>query len=364
MLTKYDEFLCHQIVSTFDHPETSSREWTERIWFDIGEKTGKFQLSAGFGKYVNKNIIDAFGMVSVDSKTQYVVRASRELRPQPDEVNVGPFSCEVIEPLKKLRCILGENEYGLSYDIKFEATMPPSEEPRQFFRVKGREVENIQRFVQVGRASGWLRVEGQTHNIDGKKWLAMRDRSWGIRPWGGPPETGVEPPEMPVGFLFSWIVVQFPEWGVTYHLRENWDGTTLVFGGEVFYPYKSGKEALKLTSVEHDFQLRDDLRQVTGGRIVLHAVDGSKMDLALRPISICQLGASGYVEYKGFAQGRWMGPSYIDGFKLDITDPKVVSEVSWPATCGDLNCEFRCGNEVGYGVTEFMILGKYPKYGV
>jgi len=360
MLTRYDELLCHQIVSTFDHVHTSAREWTERIWFSVYEKSGKFQLLAGFGKYVNRNIIDAFGTVSVDSKTQYVVRASRELRPQSDDVHVGSFSYEVIEPLKKVRCVLGENEHGLSYDIEFEATMPPCEEPIQFSRVEGRAAENIQRFVQVGKAKGWIRIEGETHRVDGENWLAMRDRSWGVRRGGGPPETGVEPPEVPVGFLYNWILVQFPEWGVTYHTRENWDGTPLVFGGEVFYPHKSGKESLKLTSVEHDFRLRDDLRQITGGRIVLNAVDGSKRELSLRPVSICYMKPGGYGEYRGFAQGLWMGPSYIDGFKLDITDPKVVSEVAF---IGDLNCEFRCGDEVGYGVTELLLLGKYPKYG-
>jgi hypothetical protein len=30
MLSKYDEFLCHQIVSTFDHVDTSALQRTER----------------------------------------------------------------------------------------------------------------------------------------------------------------------------------------------------------------------------------------------------------------------------------------------------------------------------------------------
>ncbi|MBL7119748.1 MAG: hypothetical protein ISS53_03585 [Dehalococcoidia bacterium] len=51
MLTKYDEFPCHQTVSTFDHVETSAREWTERIWFCVHDKSEKSHLLAGFGKY-------------------------------------------------------------------------------------------------------------------------------------------------------------------------------------------------------------------------------------------------------------------------------------------------------------------------
>jgi len=360
MLTKYDEFLCHQIVSTFDHVETSAREWTERIWLNIHDTSGKFHLLAGFGKYPNRNVMDAFGTIAVEGKTQYAVRASQELHPQTDEVKVGPFSYEVIEPLKKVRCALGENEHGLSYDLEFEATMPAVEEPPQYARVKGREAENIRRFVQVGKPSGWINTEGKTHQVDKQSWLAMRDRSWGVRRGGGATETGVEPPEVPIGFLYNWILVQFPQWGATYHLRETWDGTPITFGGEVFYPYKSRKEPLKLASIEHDFQLRPDIRQITSGRVVLNAVDGSKIELSLRPISICYVKPGGYGEYRGFVHGLWMGPSFIDGFKLDITDPKVVSEVAF---IGDLNCEFRCGDEVGYGVTELLILGRYPKYG-
>jgi hypothetical protein len=26
-------------------------------------------------------------------------------------------------------------------------------------------------------------------------------------------------------------------------------------------------------------------------------------------------------------------------------------------------CEFRCGSEVGYGIIEMVVIGKYPKYG-
>ena len=101
MLTKYDEFLCHQISSTFDHPGTSAREWTERIWFMAHDIKGDVILVVGFGYYPNRNIIDGFMCLAIERKTQHVVRASRELRPRIDEVDVGPFSWHVIEPMKE-----------------------------------------------------------------------------------------------------------------------------------------------------------------------------------------------------------------------------------------------------------------------
>ena len=115
MLTKYDEFLCHQTVSPFDSIETSAREWTERVWFVVYDTSGESLLIAGLGMYANRNIVDAFACLNIKGKTQYNVRASRELRPAIDEVKVGPFSYEIVEPLKKVRFTLGENDYSLSF---------------------------------------------------------------------------------------------------------------------------------------------------------------------------------------------------------------------------------------------------------
>jgi len=360
MLTKYDEFLCHQIVSTFDHVETSAREWTERVWFSAHDTSGKFHLVAGFGYYPNRNIIDAFSCFAIEGKTQHNVRASRELRPQIDQVKVGPFSYEVVEGLKKVRCALGENEHGLSYQIDFEGTMPAHEEEPQFARVRGRVEENVKRYVQVGRPSGWIKAEGQTYRIDKDKWLAERDHSWGIRRGGGVPETGVQPGEIPTGYLFSFGIMQFDKWGATYHLRETWEGKPLHFSSGVFYPYGSQKEELKLVSMEHDFQFRPDIRQIKSGRMIFNAADGSKIEVSMRPLSVCYLKAGGYFGYQGFVHGLWMGPYFIDGVKLDLTDPNVVREVSF---LDDVMCQMRCGNDVGYGIVELVVIGKYPKYG-
>ena len=360
MLTKYDEMMCHQIVSAFDRVETSAREWTERVWFSAHDTSGKFHLVSGFGYYPNRNIMDVFACFAIEGKTQYAVRASRELRPQIDDVRVGPFSYQVVEALNKVRCALDENEHGLSYEIEFEGTMPPKEEEPQFALSRGRVMENIARYVQVGRPSGWIKAEGKTYQIDKDNWLAERDHSWGIRRGGGVPETGVQPGEIPTGYLFSFGIMQFEKWGVSYHLRETWDEKTLHFCGGVFYPYGSQKEELKLASMEHDFQFRPDIRQMKSGQLVFNAVDGAKIEVSMRPLSVCYLKAGGYFGYKDFTHGLWMDPYFIDSVKVDLTDPDAVKGVSF---LDDVMCEMRCGNEVGYGVIELVLVGKYPKYG-
>ena len=361
MLTKYDEFLCHQIVSTFDHIETSDRMWTERTWFSAHDTSGKLHLVTSIGYYPNRNVMDAYGSVAVDGKTQYTVRASRELHPDID-TKVGPFSYQVIEPLRRLRAALAENEHGLSFDVEFEATMPPHEQEQapQFIRSRGRVIQNVNRYFQVGKPSGWIKVEGQTYQIDKNSWLAERDHSWGIRRTGAESETGVQPGEIPPGFCFQFSLMQFPEWGVFFEQPEDWEGKPFHSSGAVFYPYGSGKEELKLVNIEHDYQFRPDIRQLTSGRLVLTAIDGSKIELSVHPLSVVYMMPGGYFGYKGFTHGLWMGPYYIDGLKLDLTDPNVEREISF---FDDRMCEMRCGDDVGYGIIELVVTGKYPRYG-
>jgi len=372
MITRYDEMFCHQTVSTFDRPGTSAREWTERAWMLAHDIAGTAHLAAGFGYYPNRNIMDAFVCFTIEDKVEYVVRASRELRPDIDVLKVGPFSYEVIEPLKRVRYTLGENEYGLSYDIEVEGVSPLHEEnPTQFHIRQGRLKEHINRMVQSGRPTGWVKAEGKTYEIDRRAWVAERDRSWGIRIGGADAlESGVQPPPVSEGLLFNFMLMQFEEWGASFHIREIWDEQlgaprTWHFGGGLFYPYGSGKDAVELVSVEHDYRFNDDRpeqqRRFAGGRVIINAIDGTRKEVSVRPISICYQGPGGYGGYyQGFIHGLWMGPYWLDGHKLDLTDPATMQEI-W-GYC-DYGSEFRCGDEVGYGTTELMVVGKYPKYG-
>lgn len=360
MLTKYDEFVCHQIVATFDSVETSAREWTERLWFCAHDITGRLILVAGFGFYPNRNIIDAFACLAVEGKMQHNVRASRELRPRIDEVDVGPFSYQVVEPLRRVRWILADNEHNLSYDIQFEATMPSHEEEPQIGRFRGRVEENVKRYFQVGKPGGWIKLEGQTYQIDKVNWRAERDHSWGIRRGGGVPETGLQPAEIPEGYLYNMMIAQFDQWGATYHTRETWNGKSLYFSGGLFYPIESGKPELALTRAEHNFKFKSDLRQINGGSAVLWVEDGSTIDISVRPLGVCYVKAGGYFGYKGFTHGLWLGSYFNDSIKTDLRDPNAVREVSF---LDDVVCEMRCGKETGYGIVEMVVVGKYPRYG-
>ena len=372
MITGYDEMFCHQVVSTFDQPGTSAREWTERAWMQVHDIAGTAHLATGFGYYPNRNVMDSFVAFAIQGETEYVVRASRELRPEIDAFQVGPFSYEVVKPLKAVRYQLRENEHSLSYDITVEGYSPLVEEdPAQFQVSRGRVREHIKRMVQAVRPTGWIKAEGKTLKLDKDGWVGERDRSWGIRLAGADfIETGVQTPELPAGMLFNFALMQFEKWGATYHIREVWDDQRGFvdrwhFGGGLFYPFGSNKEPLKLVQVEHSYKFRDDIpeqaRRFAGGSVSFTAIDGTKKEVSIRPVTICYQAPAGYGGfYKEFIHGKWMGEKWMDGHRFDLNNPETMREI-W-GYC-DYGSEFRCGNEVGHGTVELMVVGKYPRYG-
>lgn len=372
MITRYDEMFCHQVVSTFDQPGTSAREWTERAWMQVHDIGGTAHLAASFGYYPNRNVMDAFVAFAIQGQSEHVVRASRELRPEIDVFRVGPFSYDVVEPLRAVRYRLDDNQYGLSYDITLQGVSPLVEEdPAQYQVSRGRVKEHIKRMVQSVRPTGWIKCEGQTYPLGQDGWVGERDRSWGIRLAGADfIETGVQAPELPAGMLFNFALMQFESWGATYHLREIWDDqggfvNRWHFGGAVFYPFSANREPLKIVSLDHSYRFRDDLpeqaRRFAGGGVSFTTIDGTRREVSIRPVTICYQAPVGYGGfYQGFIHGKWMGEKWMDGHRFDLNNPETMKEI-W-GYC-DYGSEFTCGGEVGHGTVELMVVGKYPRYG-
>ncbi len=363
MLTKQDEMLCHQIPLTFDHVCDSGVQWTERLWCNFYETSGKVHCTTGFGKYQNRNMIDAFTLLTTNEDSiQRNIRASRELRPQIEDIKVGPFSYDVVDGLKKVCWALDENDHGISFEVEFDSEMTPHEEVPQVFYSRGRTIENICRYAQAGRASGWVKFDGKKQDIKPDNWLAHRDHSWGVRRTGHGGEPGLPPGEPFYGLFFNWNFIQFKDWYITCHVREDHNGNVWYFSGGIGYCDGDSRKELKLVSAEHDYEFVPGTNRLKLGKIVYTDEDGSKTELSgVRPITHVYFRPGGYFPYKNFSHGLYMGPDWIDGEKIDTSDSKTAAELYTPAD--EDMCECRCGNEVGYGIVYIGILGQHPKYG-
>lgn len=126
--------------------------------------------------YPNLGVTDCFAVVR-HGDDHIVVRGSKALGANRNELQVGPFAVEVVEGLQKLRVKLEPGHGDLSFDLVFDADGPAALEPRHFQRQLERVTFDTMRFVQTGRWTGSLTVDGTEFDVDPETWRGNRDRS-------------------------------------------------------------------------------------------------------------------------------------------------------------------------------------------
>ena len=277
MLTAQDDFIGHQLPTTFDHVGTSDPAWMERMWY-TGHPVpaGDIIFDIGLGYYPNKNVMDAFAGVTIDN-VQHNIRMSRRLRPDPLLTRVGPLQIHVLEGLRRHRIVLAENDSGMSFDIEFHATLNPHEEEPHFRRRHGRVAEQIARAQQVGRYSGWIKAGGKRYELKPETWWGQRDRSWGIRA-----ELHTDETKPPLSYfpplLFSWSTIQFADHGLQWYFNERAPGDFIYITGEEVLPLgQQADRRRRITDVAHEITWADDpLGQTHGPRRIRDDVRGRR----------------------------------------------------------------------------------------
>src|SRR4051794_31195467 len=147
-----DEALTHQIADTFARVSQTDRAWTEKVWAMAAARDGSVSVAFGLGKYVNRNVMDAFAGISRGTE-QWTVRASRRLAPTPEDSVVGPITYEVVEPLKRTRIALAPSDGSpISFDVVIASEVPPAVEDREVHvsRSRYRIDADVVRFHQSG----------------------------------------------------------------------------------------------------------------------------------------------------------------------------------------------------------------------
>ncbi len=362
MLTPWDEQMCHQLPTTMDHVYTSDPAWTERVYISLYDVATKSTiLGCGIGQYPNKNVQDGFVTVWHEGK-QYNLRVSRTLRPNPHEIKIGPLSIELLEGLRRFRMVLAGNPSGISFDIEWAATMNPHEETHDFRRSNGRVVQDIARFDQVGRATGALSIPGHTFALTPETWFCHRDRSWGTRrplrtEAGNAQSTRFAP------FLFSWSAAQFADYALHWRFVERSAGRYSYFTGELVRPFGQPTDPgwqLERTEQEFRWDGSGPVQTLLGGEITLSFFNGERREVSfVTHPPRWRLKGGGYGGYRGWQHGDPKGAFYQEHEVWDLSDPAVLREAS---TLSDHLIEWRCGDDVGYGIMEYGVGSGYYKY--
>ncbi len=364
MLTPLDDYLVHQTPETIDHVATSDRNFYDRYYFNAHTLDGSAFLVLGMGIYPNIGVIDAFATMVVDNKTQYVLRASRELGSDRMNTAVGPIGVEVIEGLRKFRIYAEPNEHGLSFDLTFEGTTFPYEEPHFFRRAGNRVMMDYTRLTQTGRWTGTITAAGRTFDVTPDNWWGARDHSWGIRPVGGGEQPSAPPPGAPAaGFFWVWTPVQFDSASMMYTCSEDPDGTRWHAAAEVLYPYAQERAPEQLAVTGHEIKMLPGTRTFERGTLLMARRDGTPVRMTLEPMSTLYMAGAGYAYMGGWRHGQYHGPLAVEGETWDLTDASVTQKLMGQTeTVCDYTVE---GLDIGtgHGILEFLLLGAYEPYG-
>ncbi len=371
-----DERFNHQIVDTFATVSQTDHSWTERVCGMAGARDGSLQLAFGFGKYINRNVVDAYAGISRGVE-QWTVRGSRVLASDPENISVGPIHYDIQEPLKAVHIWLEPNDVQpIAFDIHFEGTVPPFVEEREDRRdLHGfrRNADQI-RYHQTGIAKGWAEVDGQHTEILPDSWVSTRDHSWGIRQDVGAPITDLEPADpmdLVPNVLAIWNPVFFERKDGScyalhhYHLQVSGPGFKHErFQGGFEYPDGSRET---ISSLQPEICFNPSNKRFLGGKFVFTMSEGSARALEVEPISDTgfHLGTGLYHGgLDGHYHGSWRGQRHLDGeYFENCADPDIVERIHQFRDCM-IRVMDPVEGGVGLGNCQNYVKGTWPDLGL
>ena len=343
MLLAEDDYPLHQTALPLAHVMDGHPNAYDRFWFNGYDE--EFYFAFALGLYPNRGVIDAaFSVVQGDR--QYSVFASDALVGR--ATRVGPMRLEIIEPMRVNRVIVDAPDQGLRCDLTYTRRTVMSEEPRQTMHDGARLFMDVTRATQLGTWSGWIETPNGRHRLpEGLR--GTKDRSWGVRPIGEP-LPGVESQRAPQ-IAFFWAPLHLGDGGMHFMTFDDAHGHPL-----------SRSAALMPTdgsAVTIHGGLAIKMRR--GTRWMDHAVlTMGERAITLTPLLRFQMRGAGY-GHPQYAHGRWHGGAIVNDEQLNLEtiDPLEYANIHVQhvvrATCGD---------EVGLGVLEQLVLGPYEPAGL
>lgn len=369
-LTDADELMIHQHVGTFAEVATTDPAWTERVFGSAGDTSGELHVGFGMGRYLNRNVFDGFGMVTI-GKTQYTVRGSRRLYPDPTVTAVGPLRYEVVEPLSAVRCILEPNDVQpIAFDLTLYGHTQPLTERNTVVRGY-RTTDDVTRFIQTGSAEGRIEVAGEVYELSRSSSFQVRDHSWGIRPHVGPPPADAKQHE--IGAETNFRMVWAPgllhgadgEYAVhlSHWISEGPNGTVVEDNTRIVRQEGTQVAAVN-TVMQHRFDPSSErLLEVT---FDCEMADGTERRFVVEPIGVAAacLGPGLYHGWKGHYHGEDRGRLVVDGECIDdIEEPDLQPELhQLRQTLARVTDEVT--GESGWCGLQSEAVGRFPELGL
>ena len=365
MLTKFDDYPIHQIAEPLAHTASSDRNVYDRYWFNGYDRDAEFYFAVGMGLYPNRGVLDC-GFSIVRDGEQHSFHGSRRAPGEPSDTTVGPFSIEIVEPMRSARVWLGPNETGIECDLLFTARTACVEEGRQKMHAGTRVIFDVTRFAQFGRWQGEIKYDGKTVRVDAERVLGTKDRSWGIRPVGEP-ETGGAPMTRIPQFFFLWAPIHWDDHCTHFGVFEDGSGSAWHQDGAIVPAYKDpalipGVEdpgIEKMTSVSESIVYAAGTRRAQSAELSLVSSSGSVRKIELEPLLCFRMKGIGY-SHPEWGHGRWKGELAIAGESWTTAE---LNELAFDNLHIQQVMRARSEGREGIGVLEQFAVGPHAPSG-
>lgn len=363
MLNLLDDFPIHQTPEPIAHPATSDRNVYDRTWFNGYTPDGSAYFGIGMAVYPHRGILDcAFSIVERGGR-QHCFYGSRRAPNERTEMQVGPFRLEILEPMRRARVTLDDNESGVACELEFSARTAPIQEGRQVLWQGSRRAMDATRFAQFGRWQGSIRHPDGDVTVD--SFVGTKDRSWGVRGIGEP-ETGGAP-KQPRGICFVWAPLVWGDHVSHAIFFDGPQGEWLHREGLTAPLYDStdslpGEESgiVHMASAAHRIRYYRGTRLASAAEIDLLDLQGGRRTIHLEPLLTFQMKGLGYL-HPEWGQGFWKGELATGGesFRSRDLDPLRPEHVHVQQVVRATD-----GERTGTGVLEQIVLGPHTPSGL
>jgi hypothetical protein len=359
VLNRLDDYPIHQTPEPIAHPASSDRNVYDRTWFNGYTPDGSAYFGIGIAIYPYRKVLDcAFSVVQRDGR-QHCFYGSCLAPLERTDMRVGPFTLEIVEPLRRARVVLDDNDTGIACDLTFSARTSPIQEARQVLWDGLRKTMDATRFAQFGRWDGT--ISHPDGSVAVNDWLGTKDRSWGIRGVGEPETTGA--PGAPRSFFFLWAP-SFWDDHVTHALFFDGARGEPLVREAIVAPLFDTEQAVPAALVDTDERMAGTAHRITyhpGTRLAARAeidlldLDGGLRTIHYEPMLRFQMKGLGY-GHPTWRQGMWQGElktgsESFDPAELDLLRPENIHVQQI--------CRLSDGTRTGVGALEQIVIGPY-----
>lgn len=322
-LTPYDEYPVHATPYPVSYIPSTDYNWDEGYYFAVMNPDLGILYCCGFRVNPATDMIGGYALFN-DRGVQRTFRFSRTWR-QNFNLEVGPFKVEFVEPLRRIRLTLAENESGISHDFVWIGTSPAHLEEHHLAHRRGRRTTDQSRYSQPGVASGTLTARGRTYDLAESGWVAVRDHSWGLYverpPFAADPKwlPPVSPSDAARAMRF-WVTFRCGELSGFYHMHEDRHGVQrklddvfgTPFGGTFFVGWND--RTIPLTGARHEIEFVPGTRMMQRATVHLTDADGGKWTQEIE--SACP---PWVIQTMGYTPGSWKDGGSFHSYHGDET---------------------------------------------